>query len=74
MKYERKKEAVTVAKEAAQRWTGKLAVRVLELMVDNTLILMQYLKGGGQIQDEELRTMLGIGKLRVGCRTGLTSR
>ena len=75
VKYERKKEAVTVAKEAAQRWTGKLAVtEVLELMVDNTLILMQYIKGGGQIQDEELRTILGIGKLRVACRAGLTSR
>jgi len=34
-------------------------------MVDNTLILMQYAKGGGQVEDEQLRTMLGIGESRV---------
>lgn len=41
-------------------------------MVDNTLILMQYVKGGGQVEDEQLRTMLGIGKSGGGAK--LTSR
>jgi hypothetical protein len=42
-------------------------------MVDNTLILMQYAKGGGQVEDEQLRTMLGIGEC-ADWGTGLMSR
>jgi ribosome maturation protein Sdo1 len=64
VKYERKKDAVRVAKEAAQRWTGKLSriERIRKLMVDNTITLMQYIKTTMQVEDERLRTMLGIGK------------
>jgi len=70
VKYERKKEAVTVAKEAAQRWTGKLAGPEVEPQadfIDNTITLMQYIKSTMAVEDEHLRIMLGIGKLRVGC-------
>ena len=70
MKYERKKEAVTVAKEAAQRWTGKLVGLEVEPqadLIDNTITLMQYIKSTMPVEDEQLRTMLGIGKLRVRC-------
>jgi hypothetical protein len=64
VKYERKKDAVRVAKEAAQRWTGKLLriERFRKLMVDNTITLMQFIKTTMQVEDEQLRTMLGIGK------------
>jgi hypothetical protein len=31
-------------------------------MSDNTITLMQYIKTTMQVEDEQLRTMLGIGK------------
>ncbi|KAK8861712.1 hypothetical protein IAR55_002535 [Kwoniella newhampshirensis] len=49
VRYERKKEAIKVCKDAAVRWT------------DNTLILLQYASGLGA-EDAQIRGMLGIGE------------
>lgn len=32
-------------------------------MIDNTLVLMQFITGQGGVEDEQLREMLGISKL-----------
>lgn len=61
-----------MAKEAAQRWTGMstslspyLFVGTINLMgTDNTLILMQYVKGMG-VDESQIRETLGISKLPI---------
>ncbi|WWD16366.1 hypothetical protein CI109_100792 [Kwoniella shandongensis] len=49
VRYEKKKEAIKVCKDAAVRWT------------DNTLIVLQYASGLGA-EDAQMRGMLGIGE------------
>lgn len=61
IKYERKKRAGEVCKEAAQRWTGELIIDSGQavLMTDNTLVLIQYTRSLG-MEDADIRLQLGI--------------
>ena len=66
VRYERKKVAVRVCKEAAQRWTGRFLLYYHQphkwmMISDNTMILVQYAVSLG-LEEYQVRAMLGMGK------------